>query len=113
MLKLLSHNGNQEFGDFKLTILGMLRTYDFERRILVRLLYLVCYFSSIEIGYLTMLSNLIVLSVVFLHPRVGVSLRLYHLTVVCWGKCYLGHWDKQFFSFGFKVKMNPKLKGET
>lgn len=41
MLKLLSDNGNQEFGDFKLTILGMLGTYDFERRILVRLLYLV------------------------------------------------------------------------
>ncbi|KAI3444349.1 hypothetical protein Pfo_001014 [Paulownia fortunei] len=34
MLKLLSDNGNQEFGDFKLTILGMLGTYDFERRIL-------------------------------------------------------------------------------
>lgn len=35
MLKLLSDNGSQEFGDFKLTILGMLGTYDFERRILV------------------------------------------------------------------------------
>ncbi|KAL2478611.1 transducin family protein/WD-40 repeat family protein [Forsythia ovata] len=34
MAKLLSDNGNQEFGDFKLTILGMLGTYDFERRIL-------------------------------------------------------------------------------
>ncbi|PIN18586.1 hypothetical protein CDL12_08740 [Handroanthus impetiginosus] len=34
MLKLLSDNGNQEFGDFKLIILGMLGTYDFERRIL-------------------------------------------------------------------------------
>ncbi|KAG8391995.1 hypothetical protein BUALT_Bualt01G0245600 [Buddleja alternifolia] len=34
MLKLLSDNGNREFGDFKLTILGMLGTYDFERRIL-------------------------------------------------------------------------------
>ncbi|KAM7476580.1 hypothetical protein LguiB_023823 [Lonicera macranthoides] len=34
MLKLLSDNGSQEFGDFKLTILGMLGTYDFERRIL-------------------------------------------------------------------------------
>ncbi|KAK4406643.1 hypothetical protein Sango_0670800 [Sesamum angolense] len=34
MWKLLSDNGNQEFGDFKLTILGMLGTYDFERRIL-------------------------------------------------------------------------------
>lgn len=34
MSKLLSDNGNQEFGDFKLTILGMLGTYDFERRIL-------------------------------------------------------------------------------
>ncbi|XP_051145472.1 uncharacterized protein LOC127261257 [Andrographis paniculata] len=32
--KLLSDNGSQEFGDFKLTILGMLGTYDFERRIL-------------------------------------------------------------------------------
>ncbi|XP_071937451.1 uncharacterized protein [Coffea arabica] len=34
MLKLLSDNGSQEFGDFKPTILGMLGTYDFERRIL-------------------------------------------------------------------------------
>ncbi|KAL1535637.1 vacuolar protein sorting-associated protein 8 [Salvia divinorum] len=34
MLKLLSENGNQEFGDFKLTILGILGKYDFERRIL-------------------------------------------------------------------------------
>ncbi|XP_075494859.1 uncharacterized protein LOC142532445 [Primulina tabacum] len=33
-LKLLSDNGNQEFGDFKLIILGMLGTYDFEKRIL-------------------------------------------------------------------------------
>lgn len=37
MAKLLSDNGNQEFGDFKLTILGMLGTYSFERRILVRI----------------------------------------------------------------------------
>lgn len=35
MSKLLSDNSNQEFGDFKLTILGMLGTYGFERRILV------------------------------------------------------------------------------
>ena len=35
MMKLLSENGNQEFGDFKATILGMLGTYDFEKRILV------------------------------------------------------------------------------
>uniref|UniRef100_A0A1J3JRI7 Vacuolar protein sorting-associated protein 8-like protein n=1 Tax=Noccaea caerulescens TaxID=107243 RepID=A0A1J3JRI7_NOCCA len=34
MSKLLSNNGTQEFGDFKLTILGMLGTYGFERRIL-------------------------------------------------------------------------------
>ncbi|KAL3622320.1 hypothetical protein CASFOL_033731 [Castilleja foliolosa] len=34
MLKLLSDNGNQEFGDFKITILGMLGTYNFERKIL-------------------------------------------------------------------------------
>lgn len=45
MLKLLSDNGNQEFGDFKLTILGILGRYDFERRILVRLLYLLLYFG--------------------------------------------------------------------
>lgn len=38
MSKLLSDNGSQEFGDFKLTILGMLGTYGFERRILVHLL---------------------------------------------------------------------------
>lgn len=44
MLKLLSDNGNQEFGDFKLTILGMLGTYDFERRILVCLLFLSLFF---------------------------------------------------------------------
>lgn len=40
MAKLLSDNGSQEFGDFKLTILGMLGTYGFERRILVFLLYI-------------------------------------------------------------------------
>lgn len=34
ILKLLSDNETQEFGDFKPTILGMLGTYDFERRIL-------------------------------------------------------------------------------
>lgn len=34
MSKLLSDNGSQEFGDFKVTILGMLGTYSFERRIL-------------------------------------------------------------------------------
>ncbi|KAJ6807507.1 vacuolar protein sorting-associated protein 8-like protein [Iris pallida] len=34
MAKLLSDNGNQEFGDFKLTILGMLGSYGYERRIL-------------------------------------------------------------------------------
>lgn len=46
MLKLLSDNGNQEFGDFKLTILGILGRYDFERRILVCLLYLLQYLST-------------------------------------------------------------------
>ncbi|XP_054783316.1 uncharacterized protein LOC129290548 isoform X2 [Prosopis cineraria] len=40
MSKLLSDNGSQEFGDFKLTILGMLGTYGFERRILKRRLLL-------------------------------------------------------------------------
>ncbi|PSS23502.1 Vacuolar protein sorting-associated protein [Actinidia chinensis var. chinensis] len=34
MSKLLSDNGGQEFGNFKGTILGMLGTYGFERRIL-------------------------------------------------------------------------------
>ncbi|GJS78545.1 hypothetical protein Tco_0728426 [Tanacetum coccineum] len=34
MMKLLSDNGNQDFGDFKATILGMLGTYDYEKRIL-------------------------------------------------------------------------------
>ncbi|ONK64159.1 uncharacterized protein A4U43_C07F22710 [Asparagus officinalis] len=34
MSKLLSDNGNQEFGDFKLTILKMLGTYGYEKRIL-------------------------------------------------------------------------------
>ncbi|XP_050236032.1 uncharacterized protein LOC126686054 [Mercurialis annua] len=34
MSKLLSDKGNQEFGDFKSIILGMLGTYGFERRIL-------------------------------------------------------------------------------
>ncbi|KAF3627228.1 hypothetical protein FXO37_29963 [Capsicum annuum] len=34
ILKLLSDNETQEFGDFKPTILGMLGPYDFERRIL-------------------------------------------------------------------------------
>ncbi|KAH7859043.1 hypothetical protein Vadar_030789 [Vaccinium darrowii] len=34
MFKLLSDNGSQEFGNFKVTILGMLGTYGFERRIL-------------------------------------------------------------------------------
>lgn len=40
MSKLLSDNGSQEFGDFKLTILGMLGTYDFEKKILVRLFHI-------------------------------------------------------------------------
>lgn len=40
MSKLLSDNVGQEFGDFKLTILGMLGTYGFERRILVCLFIL-------------------------------------------------------------------------
>lgn len=35
MTKLLSDSGNQEFGDFKLTILKMLGTYGYEKRILV------------------------------------------------------------------------------
>ncbi|RAL47649.1 hypothetical protein DM860_011387 [Cuscuta australis] len=34
MLKLLSENGSQEFGDFKTTIMGILGTFDFEKRIL-------------------------------------------------------------------------------
>lgn len=34
MSRLLSDNGSQEFGDFKLTILGMLGSFGFERRIL-------------------------------------------------------------------------------
>lgn len=34
MSRLLYDNGSQEFGDFKLTILGMLGTFGFERRIL-------------------------------------------------------------------------------
>ncbi|GLJ14759.1 hypothetical protein SUGI_0239380 [Cryptomeria japonica] len=34
MSKLLSDNGNQEFGDFKATILGLLGTYGYERTIL-------------------------------------------------------------------------------
>lgn len=42
ILKLLSDNETQEFGDFKPTILGMLGTYDFERRILVG--FLLCFF---------------------------------------------------------------------
>lgn len=41
MSKLLSDNVNQEFGDFKLTILGMLGTYDFERKILVSLFHII------------------------------------------------------------------------
>ena len=35
MAKILADNGNQEFGDFKFTILKMLGTYGYERRILV------------------------------------------------------------------------------
>ncbi|MQM01059.1 hypothetical protein Taro_033803, partial [Colocasia esculenta] len=34
MGKLLAENGGQEFGDFKLTLLGLLGTYGYERRIL-------------------------------------------------------------------------------
>jgi len=37
MAKLLSDNGNQEFGDFKLVIHRMLSMYLYEKRILVRL----------------------------------------------------------------------------
>jgi hypothetical protein len=49
MSKLLSDNGSQEFGDFKLTILGMLGAYGFERRILVRLTFFifVCYIFNL------------------------------------------------------------------
>lgn len=43
MSKLLSDNGSQEFGDFKITILGMLGTYGFERRILVYFTWLFLY----------------------------------------------------------------------
>lgn len=39
MSRLLSDNGSQEFGDFKLTVLGMLGTFGFERRILVCFLH--------------------------------------------------------------------------
>ncbi|KAF3646995.1 hypothetical protein FXO37_20204 [Capsicum annuum] len=38
IFKLLSDNETQEFGDFKPTILGMLGTYDIERRILAPIL---------------------------------------------------------------------------
>lgn len=37
MTKVLSDNGDQEFGDFKLIILRMLGTYGYEKRILVRI----------------------------------------------------------------------------
>lgn len=42
MAKLLADNGNQEFGDFKFTILKMLGTYGYERRILVIHFYFMC-----------------------------------------------------------------------
>jgi len=48
MEKLLSDNGSREFGDFKLTILGMLGTYGFEMRILVCLLVTLKFYSSIK-----------------------------------------------------------------
>jgi len=46
MSKLLSDNGSQEFGDFKVTILGMLGIYGFERRILVHLPFFLFTFPS-------------------------------------------------------------------
>lgn len=49
MMKLLSDNGSQEFGDFKATILGMLGTYDFETRILVSTFIVITFFSLMEI----------------------------------------------------------------
>jgi len=45
MAKLLSDNGNQEFGDFKLTILKMLGTYGYEKRILVCTSHSICMLS--------------------------------------------------------------------
>lgn len=41
MSKLLSNNGSQVFGDFKLIIMGMLGSYGFEKRILVSYLILI------------------------------------------------------------------------
>lgn len=50
MSKLLSDNGSQEFGNFKVTILGMLGTYGFERRILVH--PLLSSFIIVQLGIL-------------------------------------------------------------
>lgn len=47
--KLLSDNGNQEFGDFKLTILGVLGTYGFERQILVCTHCCCLFFASLRV----------------------------------------------------------------
>ena len=53
MSKLLSDNGSQEFGDFKLTILGMLGIYGFERRILVDILFnlMICFSHVVFLVY--------------------------------------------------------------
>ena len=53
MSKLLSDNGSQEFGDFKLTILGMLGIYGFERRILVDILFklIICFSHVVGLVY--------------------------------------------------------------
>ena len=66
MSKLLSDNGSQEFGDFKLTILGMLGTYGFERRILVRL---ICSFLLVHIFNWILLSSFIKYTNLYIFSR--------------------------------------------
>ena len=76
MMKLLSDNGAQEFGDFKATILGMLGTYDFERRILVSLDFL--YKSSLLGALCPCLSCINIFRVLI---KFILKLLLHHFTV--------------------------------
>lgn len=72
MSKLLSDNGTQEFGDFKLTILGMLGTYSFERRILVCAQNLDCALSMGSVLWINVLG-------IFVNKLIDAALRALYL----------------------------------
>lgn len=85
MSKLLADNGSQEFGDFKLTILGMLGIYGFERRILVCYFLSSCCASVVVCLYVSFVARIHV-SRIFLHLyRVLASLLSFNFTAESFG----------------------------